>query len=84
MESAMKVVIVGAGFGGLETATCLSETLGNDVDVTLIDRNDSFAFGYANFLGDPKPRADYKGATPDGVANKRFFGSSRTARWFGL
>jgi NADH dehydrogenase FAD-containing subunit len=47
MESAMKVVIVGAGFGGLETATCLSETLGNDVDVTLIDRNDSFAFGYA-------------------------------------
>jgi sulfide:quinone oxidoreductase len=43
----MKVVIVGAGFGGLETATCLSETLGNDVDVTLIDRNDSFVFGYA-------------------------------------
>ena len=43
----MKVVIVGAGFGGLETATCLSETLGRDVNVTLIDRNDSFVFGYA-------------------------------------
>ena len=26
-DNAMKVVIVGAGFGGLETATCLSETL---------------------------------------------------------
>jgi sulfide:quinone oxidoreductase len=42
----MKVVIVGAGFGGLETATCLSEALGHDVDVTLLDKNPSFALGY--------------------------------------
>jgi sulfide:quinone oxidoreductase len=41
----VKVVIVGAGFGGLKTVTCLSETLGQDIDVTLIDRNDSFVFG---------------------------------------
>ncbi len=43
----MKVVIVGAGFGGLETASCLSEKLGSDVDVTLIDKNDGFVFGFA-------------------------------------
>jgi sulfide:quinone oxidoreductase len=43
----MKVVIVGAGFGGLETATCLSETLGREVDVTLIDKSDRFVFGYS-------------------------------------
>jgi sulfide:quinone oxidoreductase len=43
----MKVVIAGAGFGGLETATCLSEALGSGVDVTLIDKNDSFVLGYS-------------------------------------
>jgi sulfide:quinone oxidoreductase len=43
----MKVVILGAGFGGLEIATCLSESLGDAVSVTLIDKNDSFVFGYA-------------------------------------
>jgi len=43
----MRVVIAGAGFGGLEIATCLSEALGDGVDVTLIDKNDSFVLGYA-------------------------------------
>ena len=43
----MKVVIAGAGFGGLETATCLSEALGDKVDVTLIDKSDSFVFGFS-------------------------------------
>ncbi len=33
----MKVVILGAGFGGLETAACLFETLGRETEVTLID-----------------------------------------------
>jgi sulfide:quinone oxidoreductase len=42
-----RVVILGAGFGGLELATVLSETLGDDIDVTLIDMNDAFVFGYA-------------------------------------
>jgi sulfide:quinone oxidoreductase len=42
-----RVVILGAGFGGLELATALSEELGDDVAVTLIDKNDSFVFGYA-------------------------------------
>lgn len=41
------VVIVGAGFAGLELATRLSETLSDAVRVTLIDRNDSFFFGFS-------------------------------------
>jgi sulfide:quinone oxidoreductase len=38
---------LGAGFGGLELATGLSEALGDDVDVILIDKSDSFVFGYS-------------------------------------
>src|SRR3954462_9328903 len=41
------VLILGAGFGGLELATRLSETLADAVRVTLLDRNDSFVFGYS-------------------------------------
>jgi sulfide:quinone oxidoreductase len=41
-----RVVILGAGFGGLELATRLAEDLTSDVDVTLIDRNDAFVFGF--------------------------------------
>ena len=41
------VLILGAGFGGLELATRLSESLAVEVDVTLIDRNESFSFGYS-------------------------------------
>ncbi len=41
------VVVLGAGFGGLELATVLSEALGKEVEVTLIDKNDSFVFGYS-------------------------------------
>jgi sulfide:quinone oxidoreductase len=41
-----RVLILGAGFGGLELSTRLSEDLGDDVRVTLIDQNDSFVFGF--------------------------------------
>jgi sulfide:quinone oxidoreductase len=41
------VVIVGAGFAGLELAARLSETLADAVRVTLIDRNDSFYLGFS-------------------------------------
>lgn len=43
----MRVVVLGAGFGGLELATRLSEELGDDADVTLIDQNDGFVFGFS-------------------------------------
>jgi sulfide:quinone oxidoreductase len=42
-----RVVVLGAGFGGLELATTLSEALGDEVDVTVIDKSDSFVFGYS-------------------------------------
>ncbi len=42
-----RVLVLGAGFGGLELSTVLSEELGDDVEVTLIDRADSFVFGFA-------------------------------------
>ena len=42
-----RVLVLGAGFGGLELATVLSEQLGGDAEVTLIDKNDAFVFGYS-------------------------------------
>ena len=42
-----RVVVLGAGFGGLVLATILSDAFGDDVDVTLIDKNDAFVFGYS-------------------------------------
>ena len=44
----MRVVILGAGFGGLELATMLSEAdEGDAIDVALIDKNEAFVFGYS-------------------------------------
>jgi sulfide:quinone oxidoreductase len=42
-----RVLILGAGFGGLELATRLSETVPDAVRVTLLDRNDAFFFGFS-------------------------------------
>ncbi|MEI8105286.1 MAG: FAD-dependent oxidoreductase [Actinomycetes bacterium] len=42
-----RVLVLGAGFGGLELSTTLSERFGDAVEVTLIDRNESFSFGYS-------------------------------------
>ncbi|HEX9351024.1 MAG TPA: FAD-dependent oxidoreductase [Gaiellaceae bacterium] len=42
-----RFLVLGAGFGGLELATVLSEALGNNAGVTLIDENDAFVFGYS-------------------------------------
>jgi sulfide:quinone oxidoreductase len=44
---ARRIVVCGAGFGGLELATILSEELGDALDLTLIDRGDAFVFGYS-------------------------------------
>jgi sulfide:quinone oxidoreductase len=41
------VLILGAGFAGLELATRLSESLADEVRVTLIDKNAAFSFGYS-------------------------------------
>jgi len=44
---ATRITILGAGFAGLELSTQLSEALGEQVQVTLIDQGDAFVFGYA-------------------------------------
>ena len=43
----MSVLVLGAGFGGLEVATRLSEELGDDADVVLVDKSDGFVFGFS-------------------------------------
>ena len=67
------VLILGAGFGGLELATRLSETASDAVNVTLIDRNDSFYFGFSKLevmLGRQSAdavRLPYREIAKDGV-----------------
>lgn len=43
----LRVVVLGAGFGGLELTAMLSEALGDQLDLILIDQNDSFYFGFS-------------------------------------
>ncbi|MDP4251240.1 MAG: FAD/NAD(P)-binding oxidoreductase [Bacteroidota bacterium] len=43
----LRVVVQGAGFGGLELSSILSDTIGDELDLTLIDQNDSFYFGFS-------------------------------------
>ncbi len=43
----MRVLILGAGFGGLELMSRLSDEFGSDIDVVLIDRSDGFVFGFS-------------------------------------
>ena len=43
----MRIVILGAGFGGLELARLLSDEFGADAGVLLIDKSDGFVFGFS-------------------------------------
>jgi sulfide:quinone oxidoreductase len=43
------IVILGAGFGGLELSSRLSDAFGADANVTLIDKNEGFVFGFSKF-----------------------------------
>jgi len=71
------VVILGAGFAGLELATRLSESLAGEVRTTLIDEDDSFTFGFAKLdvLFGRKPKADvllpYADISKDGLEFKQ-------------
>ena len=42
-----RIVILGAGFAGLELSTSLSEALGENAGVTVIEKGESFAFGFS-------------------------------------
>lgn len=71
------VLILGAGFGGLELATRLSDTLGDEVRVTLLDQGDSFQFGFSklDIMFDRQATADvrlrYSDISKDGVEFRR-------------
>jgi sulfide:quinone oxidoreductase len=43
----VRILVLGAGFGGLELTTRLSDELGNAVDIVLIDKSDGFVFGFS-------------------------------------
>jgi sulfide:quinone oxidoreductase len=43
----VRVLVLGAGFGGLELTTKLSEEFGDGVDIVLIDQGDAFVFGFS-------------------------------------
>src|SRR4051812_26661529 len=82
------VLILGAGFAGLELATRLSETVPDAVRVTLLDRNDSFYFGFSKLevmLGRESAdavRMPYRDIAKEGVEfrQERVVGNDPVAR----
>ena len=42
-----RVVVLGAGFGGLELTTLISDACGDDVEIVLVDRAEGFVFGFS-------------------------------------
>ncbi len=41
------VLVLGAGFGGLELTTILSDAFGDAMDIVLIDKGEAFVFGFS-------------------------------------
>ena len=78
----MRIVVLGAGFGGLELTTRLSEEFGDAIDVVLIDQAEGFIFGFSKLevmFGREDPDAvfhAYAGLVKPGV---RFVRSTITA-----
>ncbi|HXK32635.1 MAG TPA: FAD-dependent oxidoreductase [Dehalococcoidia bacterium] len=56
-----RVLVLGAGFGGLELTTLLADEFGDELDLTLLDRSDHFVFGFS------KLDVMFHRATPDAV-----------------
>ena len=68
-----RILVLGAGFGGLELATILSDRLGADAGVTVIEEADAFVFGSSKLdlmFGKAAPedvRVPYQGLVKPGV-----------------
>ncbi len=45
MSVRSRIVVLGAGFGGLELTTILADAFGDAIDIVLIDKSDGFVFG---------------------------------------
>jgi sulfide:quinone oxidoreductase len=69
----MRILILGAGFGGLELAATLATEAGDAVEVTLVDRSEGFVFGFSKLdVMFGRTTADhalhrYADLAPDGV-----------------
>jgi sulfide:quinone oxidoreductase len=72
-ETDARILVLGAGFGGLELASELSEALGDSAAVTVIDKSDAFVFGYSKLdlmfrgLGGDSVRLPYGEVSKPGV-----------------
>jgi sulfide:quinone oxidoreductase len=68
-----RIVVLGAGFGGLELTTILSDAFGDAIDIVLVDKADAFVFGYSKLdvmFGRQPPAAvrhPYRGIVKSGV-----------------
>ena len=59
-----RVLVLGAGFGGMELSTLLSQALGEKGAVTLIDKGEDFVFGFSKLdlmFGRTTPQAAREG-----------------------
>lgn len=71
------VMILGAGFGGLELAGTLSERLPGEVEITLVDQDDAFVFGSSKLeilfglQTTEQVRIPYRGINMPGVGFRR-------------
>ena len=56
----MRILVLGAGFGGLELSTRLSEQFGEDIEIVLIDQSEGFVFGFSKLdvMFGKKPATD--------------------------
>jgi len=43
----MRIVVLGAGFGGLELTSILSDAFGDALDLVLVDQGEGFVFGFS-------------------------------------
>ena len=81
-----KILVLGAGFGGLELSSRLSDSLADQVEITLIDKNEGFIFGFSKFdlmLGySTKPEVTFFIATSQNLQSifirKQFSRSTRS------
>jgi sulfide:quinone oxidoreductase len=68
-----RILVLGAGFGGLELSAALSSALGQDADIILMDKGEGFVFGFSKLdvmFGKRLPAAvfhPYRDVTKPGV-----------------
>jgi len=73
MSRRARILVLGAGFGGLELSAALSSALGQDADIILVDKAEGFVFGFSKLdvmFGKRRPAAvfhPYRDITKPGL-----------------